>query len=80
MKKEIENHENICKLINKGRDSINYENNKIDFDEHLKRLSKNIKQIIKNNQKLAENSEKNNNDKNDDYSYLFSLFLYHNIY
>ena len=65
-KKEIEEHENICKLLNREKDSLNYDNSKIGFDEHLKRLSKNIKEIIKNNQKLIENSE--NNDKNlDDY-------------
>ena len=63
-KKEIEEHENICKLLNKEKDSINYDNNSIGFDEHLKRLSKNIKEIIKNNQKLIENYE--NNDKNRD--------------
>ena len=76
-KKDIEHHENTCKLLNKGRDSINYDTNNIGFDEHLKRLSKNLNEIIKNNQKLAENSEKNNNDNNQNnietYPYRISI-------
>ena len=62
IKKEIEHHENICKLLNTERDSLNYDVNKIGFDEHLKRLSKNLNEIIKNNKILSEYSEKQNND------------------
>ena len=64
IKKEIEHHENICKLLNKEKDSINYDNNKIGLDEHLKRLSKNINEIIKNNQNLIEKQNDKDNDKN----------------
>jgi DNA repair ATPase RecN len=63
IKKEIEHHENTCKLINNGRDSLNCDTNKIGFDEHLKRLSKNLNEIIKSNQKLVENNEKINEKK-----------------
>ena len=77
LKREIEHHENICKLLNTQKDSLNYDMNKIGVDEHLKRLSKNLNEIIKNNQKLVENSENysernepNNNDKS---NYRFSI-------
>ena len=78
IKREIEHHENICKLLNKERDSINYDNSRIGLDEHLKRLSKNINEIIKNNQNLIETSKKqndndNNNNQNDNYQNRISI-------
>ena len=76
IKKEIEHHENICKLLNTERDSLNCDINKISVDEHLKRLSKNLNEIIKNNQKLVEYSEKqnaNDNIQNNNYPNRISI-------
>lgn len=76
LKNEIEHHENICKLLNMPKDSLNYDMNQVGVDEHLKRLSKNINEIIKNNQKLVENSEnpdKNEQNNNDKYNYRISI-------
>ena len=75
IKSEIEHHENICKLLNSQRDTLNYDNRNIGVNEHLRRLSKNLNEIIKNNQKLVEYSEKHNanENQNDNNNYRISI-------
>ena len=65
IKKEIYKHEKECELMDKENQKINYSNDNVDLEEHLKRLSNNLNEIIKENTKLIErfNSEGNNENK-----------------
>ena len=64
IKKEIGKHENQCELIYKQKEELEYDNDNINMEEHLKRLSNNLNEIIKENKKLVEIFNSKNKEEN----------------
>ena len=64
IKKEIDKHENECELFCKHEDELEYDNDNINIEEHLKRLSNNLNEIIKENKKLVEIFNLKNKEEN----------------